>query len=340
MAPPSEPGFLDDSRRDKVERYLVERALIAADDLPITLANAGAGNMNVALRVTPARGRSLIVKQGRPFVAKYPQIPAPLERTSIEAAFYQEVGRTPRAAGMMPALLHADPVNHVLVLEDVGTQGDFTPLYGGVTIPDSAVVSLLEWLEGLLEVRVAPDRRAVFANRAMRELNHEHIFQFPLRKDNGFDLDGVTPGLQAAARNLQDDRDYLGAIAALGQRYLADGDRLVHGDYFPGSWLHAGDEVRVIDPEFCFLGDREFDYGVLAAHLLMAGTARTALAIVQRTLQQQMLDVALVRRYAGVEIMRRLIGVAQLPLAIGLEAKRALLAASRRLVLDPNEGLA
>jgi 5-methylthioribose kinase len=39
---------------------------------------------------------------------------------------------------------------------------------------------------------------------------------------------------------------------------------------FPGSWLKAADGLRVIDPEFCFLGDPEFDCGILAAHLMIA----------------------------------------------------------------------
>ena len=36
----------------------------------------------------------------------------------------------------------------------------------------------------------------------MRALNHEHLFSFPLRDDNGFDLDGITPGLRMAAREM------------------------------------------------------------------------------------------------------------------------------------------
>ena len=44
--------------------------------------------------------------------------------------------------------------------------------------------------------------------------------------------------------------------------------------------------------------------------------------------------------YAGVEIMRRLIGVAQLPIRSGIETKRTLLERSRRLLLEPNKGLA
>ena len=49
----------------------------------------------------------------------------------------------------------------------------------------------------------------------------------------------------------------------------------------------------------------------------------------------------LARRYAGVEIMRRLIGVAQIPtLRADLAQKAAWLDLSRRLVLEPESGFA
>ena len=45
-------------------------------------------------------------------------------------------------------------------------------------------------------------------------------------------------------------------------------------------------------------------------------------------------DRCLALRFAGVEIMRRLIGVAQLPVRFGLERKTELLQLSRALVLE------
>jgi 5-methylthioribose kinase len=173
----------------------------------------------------------------------------------------------------------------------------------------------------------------------MRALNHEHIFDFPLREQNGLDLDGITPGLRTAADELARDRRYCDAVAALGRRYLADGASLVHGDYFPGSWLKAHDGVRIIDPEFCFLGDPEYDCGVFAAHLMLAGCQAHALEAISAAATARQLDRARLAGYAGVEIMRRLIGVAQLPLSAGIDRKRALLDRSRRLVTEPDRGI-
>ena len=335
-----EPAFLDADNRAEVERYVVARGLVRATGLPIEVGRAGAGNMNLALRVTPAAGRSFILKQGRPWVEKYKHIPAPFERTLVEAAFYAAVQADALVASRMPAVLHLDRDNRVLVLEDVGGAGDFTSVYADGVLPAATVSALLEWLERLAFVEIPSEGRAIFANRAMRTLNHEHQFRFPLVEANGLDLDGITPGLREAALELTRDRVYGEAVAVLGNQYLADGETLVHGDYFPGSWLKASDGVRVIDPEFCFLGDPEFDCGVIAAHLTIAQCDPIALEMVTASAESRHLDVALVAAYAGVEIMRRLIGVAQLPVAYGIDRKRALHQHSRRLVVEPSKGLA
>jgi 5-methylthioribose kinase len=166
------------------------------------------------------------------------------------------------------------------------------------------------------------------------------MFRFPLREGNGLDLDAVTPGLADAARALANDHAYVEAVETAGRRYLADGVTLVHGDYFPGSWLKADEGVRIIDPEFCFLGEAEVDCGILAAHLTLARCAPALLERIAAAAAKRGLDLALVEAYAGVEIMRRLIGVAQLPLPHDIEVKRALLQHSRQLLLEPAKGLA
>jgi 5-methylthioribose kinase len=336
----AEPVLLDADNPEAIERYVVVRGLVQSSAMPVKIERAGAGNMNLAMRVTPAVGDALIVKQGRPWVEKYKQIPAPVERTLVEAAFYAAVQANPGLGSRMPRVLDVDRANRVLVLEDVGSAGDYTSIYADGVMPASVLDALLEWLEALDTSSIPTTQREVFANRAMRALNHEHMFDLPLRDGNGLDLDAITPGLGDAARGLIADRAYCAVVAGLGQRYLADGPSLVHGDYFPGSWLKSADDVRIIDPEFCFLGDPEFDCGILAAHLTIAGGSSSTLEKTAASAETRRLDLERVAGYAGVEIMRRLIGVAQLPIQHDLERKQALLERSRRLVTEPHKGLA
>jgi 5-methylthioribose kinase len=330
--------LLDPHDRAGIEGHLLQRNLASQSEFPARIESPGSGNMNLTLRVTLA-GRSLILKQGRPWVEKYDHIEAPWDRTLIEGRFYEAVRGVGAVSSHMPEILDLDPHNRVVALSDAGCLGDFTSIYAGGEIPSGTVGELLDWLDALGSVGILDDRKDAFTNRAMRALNHEHIFRLPLARDNGLDLDRITEGLARAAEDLKADADYAASVKALGSRYLEDGAALVHGDYFPGSWLKAADGIRVIDPEFCFLGAREFDYGVMLAHLALA---RTRVDPAQRVLaasQRGRLDTALVCNFAGVEIMRRLIGLAQLPLSCDLSAKRRLLDISRSLVLTPQAEL-
>ena len=79
---------------------------------------------------------------------------------------------------------------------------------------------------------------------------------------------------------------------------------------------------RVIDPEFCFVGPPEFDLGVLAAHWIFCGgqSNRAAVDRVVNASSQQVSE-GLVFGFAGAELIRRLVGVAQLPLNADLQRR-------------------
>ncbi|MBK7928055.1 MAG: phosphotransferase [Bryobacterales bacterium] len=263
-------------------------------------------------------------------MVKYPQIPAPVERAEVEAAFYGAVGGVAEVSRRMPRLRGFDGESHLLWLEDMGEGSDLTHLYrtGEFTVEECA--ELTRYLVELHRVEVTASEALVFQNRAMRALNHEHQYDFPLRAGNGLDLERITPGLAQEAERLQRDRTYCARVAELGRLYLADGTVLVHGDYFPGSWLRGEDGIAVIDPEFCFLGMAEYDLGVFVAHLELMGAGGHGALV--REVYGEGVDWRLARAFAGAELMRRLIGVAQLPLAAGLAAKRGWLELSREWV--------
>jgi 5-methylthioribose kinase len=235
--------LLEASQPDEVAQYLASRGVIGAADGPVEVTAAGDGNMNCTLRVLTPR-RRLIVKQARPWVEKYDHIPAPWNRSHVEAAFYESVAAIPGVGDRMPALIHVDRDARVLVLEDLGDGGDFTSMYIGVRLSQRECDTLVDYLARLRHIVVPADRRGVLANRDMRALNHEHIFRFPLAESNGLALDQITPGLQAAADEIKRDSAFVTRVHALGSRYLADGTALVHGDYFPGSWVRTGAKRR------------------------------------------------------------------------------------------------
>ncbi len=322
------PGLfqLDPDAGVALTAYLRERGILAADEEPREIRRAGAGNMNRVVRVRTDRA-SWIVKQSRPWVEKYPQFAAPWDRALRELEFYRGVAGLPGVADRMPALRWADPEARLLVLEDLGEATDYTGLYAGEMLSPDTTEEVADYLSALHSA--FPEARAPFqlANREMRALNAEHIFFLPLREDNGLDLDRLQPGLRRVARPWKADSVLRAEVERLGRAvYLVDGPRLVHGDFFPGSVLRSDRGPRMIDPEFGFFGRPEFDVGVWLAHLAMArqppGTVDRFLARYRRPAGY---DDVLARKLAGVEIIRRLLGYAQLPLALDVQAKGALL---------------
>jgi len=290
---------------------------LRADERVLACERAGEGNMNLTLRIRTDQ-RSLILKQSRPWVEKYDHIPAPWDRNIVEQRFYDRVASVPHVAARMPRIVATDEAVRVILMEDLGEARDFTDLYRGGKIQDEHLQALAQYLRALHDQCETDTPDAVLLNREMRALNHTHIFEVPLKAKNGVPLEKFELWLDRAAASLRGDAEFAEAVAELGKRYLEDGPCLVHGDYFPGSWLKFGDDVKVIDPEFCFYGDPEFDLGVAVAHFRLANQDIELVRDFLRAYSGRDLasayDAYLLAQYAGVEVMRRLIGVAQLPL--------------------------
>jgi 5-methylthioribose kinase len=330
--------LLDPNDVRGIARYLRKREWIGPQEIVSRAEPAGESNMNCTLRIQTSE-RSFILKQARPWVEKYPHIPAPWGRAEMEARFYQTVITNSQIAQHMPKLLGFDSLERVLMLEDLKPAQDFTFLYRNQesSFEEADFGVLIHYLVTLHRSFRGRQFAEDFSNSEMRALNHEHIFAFPLRAGNGLDLDSITPGLGALARQLQSDSCYQEQVRALGDRYLdpRGGTCLVHGDYFPGSWLKARDQVYVIDPEFCFFGPPELDLGMMIGHLYLARVSEELIDGVSNLYTAAVsINLSVALQFAGVEITRRLIGVAQLPLRYGFKEKLHLLELSRSLVLN------
>ncbi|MCR9294857.1 MAG: phosphotransferase [bacterium] len=317
----------------QAENLLREAGVIAAAEMVTAMESAGQGNMNVTLRAEiyhpdSAGRRSLIIKQARPFVAKYPDIPAPLERMAYEAKFYQFASLDKSLRDRMPQLLATLLDQHAIVLKDLGKSSDGSCLYEQHPIQDfpDRLLPLLDWLAHLHSLSRGQIDSAEFSNLPLRKLNHAHIFALPFQDPAPVDLDRICPGLAAATRGLRTDSKLRSRCLEAGEVYLSSGSCLLHGDFYPGSWLLAPSGAYVIDPEFCFAGPAEFDWGVLLAHLQILGCSAFEQQLRSR-LQRLVTttDWELVLTFAAIEILRRLLGVAQLPLTLDLAERMSLM---------------
>jgi 5-methylthioribose kinase len=314
------PGamLLDADKPHRLQAYLRKLGWLGADEVIKRLAKAGEGNMNLVLRVETG-ARTLIVKQSRPWVERYPTLDAPADRALVEARFYDVVAGSHAIASRMPRLLGVDPTSRLLLLQDLGPAADMSDAYTSHPLTPPEIEALLGWLAALHDLE--PPRDNTLTNHAMRALNHLHIFDLPLRP----------PATDDGAAWLRSDLAYVAAVRTLGERYLADGPTLVHGDFYPGSWVRTERGPMVLDPEFGHLGEPAFDVGVAVAHLTLAGAGDALSQALQA--YRRSVNVELVRGFAGAELMRRLLGVARLPLQAEAAQLRAWLELSRSWVL-------
>ena len=289
----------------------------------------GESNMNLVLRIQTNQG-SYILKQSKSYVRKYPQIPAPISRIEIEYRFLELLSTDPYLASLSPKVLHYDSTDHLMLLEDLGEGSDYLSIYGGLRqLQPDELIRLVQYLMHLHQLQIAD-----FPNTdGMRTLNHEHIFEFPFLEENGFNLNDIQSGLQEVSIPFKRNAVLKAKIHSLGQRYLKTGQILIHGDFYPGSWLEVSSGIKIIDPEFGGLGDPEFDLGVFLAHLDLAQQDEQLSKLVRETYTLP-LEWSLVQQYRGVELLRRLIGIAQLPVSLSLDEKKSLLALAKTYLLS------
>ncbi|MCK8491906.1 phosphotransferase [Spirosoma sp. RP8] len=338
---------LDVQEVSVLQDYLRRRGWLDTEERIASVEQLGRGRMNYTLRVTTAN-RTLIVKQSQTYAEPFSTISAPAQRAIVEGRFYERTQLVPMLANHMPQLLGVDEENNTIVLQDLGDARNYTFLYqSSQFLPDVEAEALAFFLSELHHQFLSHTREPIFANSQMRALNHESIFVTPFLEDNGANLDAVQPGLQQVATTYRQDAALRKAVRQLGALYLSDDERsssktskpttLLHGDYHPGRWLQvvAGETtaVKIIDPEFCFYGPPEFDLGVLVAHLMMAKQPFAVLDVILSNYEKPTgFDEMLRKQFTGIELVRRLIGPAQLPLNLSLSQKQVLLEEARLML--------
>lgn len=314
----------------KVESFLHQIEFFSNKNEKITeITKPGEGNMNVVLRVK-TNLRSFILKQSRPFVQKYKEIKAPIERIEVEHQFYKAIANNTSLNQHIPQVLKFNKEHHLLILEDLGKCEDMTSLYSSYKIERNQLKLLVNIVSNIHKTKVA---NKYPENKELRKLNHQHIFELPFLENNGFSLNNVQEGLEKLSIPYKKDELLKEKIKKIGDKYLSEGTTLIHGDFYPGSWMSKQENIYIIDPEFSFLGFAEFDLGVLAAHFILISKNKAVINTIE-DFYPTTIESALLAQVTGIEIMRRLIGLAQLPIKLTLQEKENLLQLAYQLIMS------
>tara|TARA_B100001094_G_scaffold11550_1_gene10249 strand:- start:9734 stop:10705 length:972 start_codon:yes stop_codon:yes gene_type:complete len=311
-----------------LSNFLNNYNILFKDEHLLNVSKAGDGNMNVVLRIK-TNLRSLIFKQSRPYVEKYKTIPAPLDRIEVENKFYVTTNRNGFNSNF-PKVIYYSKEDFFMIMEDLGSVEDLSNLYHRRKIDEKLIIKLTKILK---EIHSCSFQINYPLNNELKKLNHQHIFVLPFIKDNGFSLDSVHKGLEVLAHSFISNEFLKNKSLSIGEQYLKKGSTLLHGDFYPGSWVQNKNKLYVIDPEFSFIGDIEFDLGVFVAHLIII-TLEERYLINIINYYSESIDQKLVKYYTGIEIFRRIIGLAQLPTSLRLNEKEYLLKLSNRLLLN------
>lgn len=161
-----------------------------------------------------------------------------------------------------------------------------------------------------------------FENLKMRELNHAYIFDLAFKSgERPIDLDLITDGLAKTVDFLMNDQELKTAAEKLGKLYFESTRTLIHGDYYPISWIETNKGLFVIDPEFGFLGLPEIDVGIFLAQMLLSDNFEMAYDLVGK--KYGLYNDELVAKFCVVEVIRRISHIAQLPIENSLFFKKS-----------------
>ena len=312
--------------KDNLTTYLKNKiGFLKLSEIINEIEIAGEGNMNVVLRIKTNK-RTFILKQSRPFVQKYPDLPAPIGRINVEKKFYDLMDQN----SFFPEILGYLPSDYILLLEDLGKGEDLTSLYNTRTITSDLIK---EFTLGLYYIHKKKAPADYPENIELRKLNHDHIFELPFKENNSFNLDHIQKGLENLSNPFKKNNSLKEKVLYAGKIYLEKGNTLLHGDYYPGSWMRVGDNNYVIDPEFSFVGPKAFDLGVMSAHIIIA-SGKTSFLEEIYNMYPAKAEFKKISLYCGIEIIRRLIGLAQLPIKRSLMEKKELLNFAEELILS------
>lgn len=325
------PNYL--RQRPKMTRSFEQGATFRIEEI-------GDGNLNTVYRVSDATHteHSIVLKHAPPYIKILgPDYPLSIERLTFEARALELYARF--ANDTVPTQYDFDPEAAVIAMEDLRDAHVLRDDLINGTV-DTTIAEQIGRFMGTAHSRTyinnidsatAEHYKQQFANTTMQAITADYVFTFPFTEH---ETNFWTPGLEPEIQRLKADTDFLEQAEHLKQIFLTAQQGITHGDLHTGSVLVQDNTAKVIDAEFAFYGPVGFDLGLYWANYLLAHFAHQDNQRVQSALKTaigqtwqtytttfEMTDTELKTQtlenifheavgFAGLEILRRLIGAA------------------------------
>lgn len=303
---------------DSLSGWLRARSLVPADaELAIT--HAGDGNINWVRRVSIAGGGSLIVKQARPALEKFPEYQADTRRIVTEYDWLQLAAPLDEE-NVCPRVLSFDEADRVLVLEDLGDAARLDAALLGTSDLEQELASVGALLGAVHRTTWDDaDMAQRFAATEMRDLHFAHIYELPFA-ENDFPLPAA---VAERALRLHKDDAILAEIAAARQEAREHRRCVQHADPQPGNILLTAGGPKLLDAEIAHFGAPAFDPGNLLGHLGLTALPERRTRLLRERAgawwggyreaigADRAPEFAAIARHAAVEMLRRTVGAAR-----------------------------
>lgn len=263
-----------------------------AADAALSCEEIGDGNLNLVFRVAdPQQNKSLIIKQALPYAKVVGESwPLSLDRARIERNALEIQHRL--CPDLVPAIYGGDDELAITVMEDLS---GYTIMRQGLITGNTYdrfaehigrfIATTLFYTSDLgMNQQEKKLQSARFINPDLCKITEDLIFEDPYRDaaNNSF-----TEDIRAEAEKLWQDHALHLEVALLREKFLTQGQALLHGDLHTGSIFITPEATKVIDPEFAYYGPIGFDIGAVIANLLLNYAAQPGWSSNDEVLQER-----------------------------------------------------
>ncbi|HUC94285.1 MAG TPA: S-methyl-5-thioribose kinase [Paenibacillus sp.] len=234
----------------------------------------GDGNLNLVFHITDAEsGRSLIMKQALPYAKVVGESwPLTLDRARIECEALMVQHRL--APGLVPKVYRYDAELALTIMEDLS---DHVIMRRGLIelgryprFADDISTFLANTLFYTSDLGMNQQEKKIragrFINPELCKITEDLIFDDPytVSANNNYEA-----AIEDEAEALRTDAALHLEVALLREKFLTQGQALLHGDLHTGSIFVTPESTKVIDPEFAYYGPMGYDIGAVIANLLL-----------------------------------------------------------------------